>query len=118
MTLPLSTKRLDRFPLHLKRWKGPMSIAIQINEDELPGVARILSSIKRGNIRWTLYIVKRQPYSDHCTFVSMNGTKVKYENCFVVNELRNLAIETIRTTHFLIVDGDGIISSRFFIIII
>ena len=35
MTLFLSLDRFDRLPYHLNRWKGPMSIAIQINEEEL-----------------------------------------------------------------------------------
>ena len=112
MILPLSSSRLDRLSLHFDRWKSPMSIAIQLNEEELKDVATILTQIRRPNIRFTLYIVRNTGQKMRCKFVSMNGTKVFYETCFVVNILRNLAIETIRTTHFFIVDGDGLVSSK------
>lgn len=113
MTLPLSPKRMDRLPLHFDRWKGPMSIVIQLNEEEMENVAKIVSAIQRENVRFTFYIIKKpipETRSYRCTFISYNRTKVHYETCFVINVLRNLAIETIRTTHFMIVDGDGIVS--------
>lgn len=112
MILPLSSSRLDRLSLHFYRWKSPMSIAIQLNEEELNDVATILTQIRRPNIRFTLYIVRNTRQKMRCKFISMNGSKVYYETCFVVNILRNLAIETIRTTHFFIVDGDGLVSSE------
>lgn len=114
MTLTLSPNRLDRLPLHMQRWKGPMSIAIQLNEEELQETIKIINSIHRKNIRFTFYIVKQlQDNNYHCSFVSMNGTIVYYDSCFVINELRNLAIESIQTTHFMLIDGDAIISSIF-----
>ena len=111
MTLPLSLNRMDRFYLHLERWKGPMSIAVQVNEEDLVDLFRIISIIKRNNIRFTFYIVKKPVESNYrCTFKSLNGTDVFYESCYAINVLRNLAIETIETSHFMIIDGDGIIS--------
>ena len=90
-----------------------MSLAIQLDEEELPRVARILSKINRTNIRYTLYITKNIGKNiPRCTFIAMNGTSLFYNRCFVINELRNLAIESIQTTHFMIIDSDGIISSR------
>ena len=44
----------------------------------------------------------------------MNNTIVYHQNCYVINELRNLAIETIQTSHFILVDGDGLISCNYF----
>lgn len=112
MTLPLSPQRLDRLPLHFHRWGGPMSIAIQLNEEELDQVAGTLTKIRRANTRFTLYLVKKPRGRDYrCTFISMNRTEIRSDSCFVINVLRNLAIETIRTTHFMIVDGDGVLSS-------
>ena len=111
MTLILSPNRLDRLPLHLQRWRGPMSIAIQLEESELEDTAKIVSSIERKNIRFTFYVLKNSSDKHRCSFISLNGTNVYYNSCFVINELRNLAIETIETTHFMIVDGDAIISS-------
>ena len=90
-----------------------MSLAIQLDEEELPRVARILSKINRTNIRYTLYITKNIGKNiPRCTFIAMNGTSLFYNRCFVINELRNLAIESIQTTHFMLIDSDGIISSK------
>lgn len=115
MTLTLSPNRLDRLPLHMQRWKGPMSIAIQLNEEELQETVKIINSIHRKNIRFTFYVVKQLPTNNyHCSFISMNRTTVYYDSCFVINELRNLAIESIHTTHFMLIDGDAIISSIFY----
>ena len=113
MTLPLSLNRLDRLYLHLDRWKGPMSIAVQVNEEDLVDLIRIVNIIRRNNIRFTFYIVKKPIESNHrCTFKSMNGTDVFYESCYAINVIRNLAIETIKTSHLIIIDGDGIISGN------
>ena len=35
MTLPLSLNRMNRLYLHLNRWKGPVIIAVQVNEEDL-----------------------------------------------------------------------------------
>ena len=59
-------------------------------------------------------IKKKEDGNKHCTFKSVNNTIVYYQNCYVINELRNLAIETIQTSHFIIVDGDGLISCNYF----
>ena len=113
MTFTLTTDRLNRLPLQFKRWKGPMSLAIQLDEEELPKVARILSKINRTNIRYTFYITKNIGKDiPRCTFIAMNGTSLLYNRCFVINELRNLAIESIQTTHYMLIDSDGIISSK------
>ena len=78
-----------------------------------------MNAIQRKNIRITFYIIKEQPKSNyHCTFISMNRTKVRYTTCFVFNELRDLAIESIQTTHFLLTDGDAIISGNNHMILI
>ena len=111
MVLPLSLNRMDRFYLHMDRWKGPISIAVQVNEEQVEELFSIISAIKRNNIRFTFYIVKISNESNYrCTFKSLNGTDVYYESCYTINVLRNLAIETIKTSHFMIIDGDGIIS--------
>lgn len=113
VTFTMTSNRLNRLPLQFQRWKGPMSLAIQLDEEELPTVARILSKINRTNIRYTLYITKNIGKNiPRCTFIAMNGTSLFYNRCFVINELRNLTIESIQTTHFMIIDSDGIISSK------
>ena len=119
MTLFLSLNRFDRLPYHLNRWKGPMSIAIQINEEELEEMIDEIVKIQRNNIRFTFYIVQKTVENEpRCSFITMNGKSIPLQNCFVYNVLRNLAIETITTSHFLLIDGDGIISSIFLLSIL
>ena len=113
MTFTLTTDRLNRLPLQFQRWKGPMSVAIQLDEEELPKVAKYLSKMTRSNVRFTLYVVRNiRKMIKHCSFITLNGSSVFYDRCFVINELRNLAIESIQTTHFMLIDSDGIISSK------
>lgn len=113
MTLILSPNRMDRLPLHFTRWHGPMSIAIQLTEEELIPTFHLIQSISRENIRFTFYVIQKMPEKKpRCTMVSQKGVTVNFDTCFVINELRNLAIETIQTTHFMILDGDGILSSN------
>ncbi len=119
MTFTLSPDRMNRLALHFQRWKGPISVAIQLDEEELRTVSQRISKINRNDIRFTLYIVKKTKKNiPRCSFIAMNGTRVLYDRCFVINELRNLAIETIQTTHFMLIDGDSIISSIYFVLLL
>lgn len=112
VVLSLSTERLNRLPFQLDRWKGPMSLIIQCNEDEIRTVTSIISTVRRSNIRFTLYILKDVPKGQKkCSFVTLNTTVINYDSCFAYNVLRDLAIESIQTTHYLILDGDAILSS-------
>ena len=91
-----------------------MSIAIQINEEEFEEMLNEIGKIQRSNIRFTFYIVQKKPENEpRCNIITINGKSISLQNCFVYNVLRNLAIETITTSHFLLIDGDGIISSKF-----
>ena len=119
MTFTLSPDRMNRLNFHLKRWKGPISVAMQLDEEELRTVSQRISKINRNDIRFTLYIVKKaKKNTQRCSFIAMNGTCVLYDRCFVINELRNLVIETIQTTHFMLIDGDSIISSIYFVLLL
>ena len=117
MTLLLSLNRMDRLPYHLDRWKGPMSIAVQMREDEINDLDRFLNIVhsldRKQDIRFTFYIVKKRESGQYdCVFQSMENLDVHMEFCFVYNVLRDLAIETISTSHFMLLDGDSIISCR------
>ena len=85
-----------------------MSISIQLYENELEEVLLTVFKYQRYNIIYTLYVI---PQDAICYYNSLSGEQVNHTSCYDVNVLRNLAIETIRTSHFMIVDGDGIISS-------
>ena len=69
--------------------------------------SQVISTINRPNIRFTLYIAK----NSSCNYVAESMKVYHFDHCFVINELRDLAIETIETTHFMVIDGDGILSS-------
>ena len=87
-----------------------MSIAIQMKEEEFKSAMKSILSIQRTNVRFIFYIVKKQISNQRCSFVSLKNATIMYDTCFVYNELRNLAIETIQTSHYLLVDADGIVS--------
>ena len=77
MTLLLSLNRFDRLPYHLNRWKGPMSIAIQINEEEFEEMLDEIGKIQGSNIRFTFYIVQKKPENEpRCNFITMNYSLV------------------------------------------
>ena len=86
-----------------------MSIAIQLEEDELEEVAATITRIQHPNIRFTLYVIRKTNNKLQCIFYQLK-TKIAYTSCYVINVLRNLAIETIQTSHYLIADGDAILT--------
>ena len=102
-----STDRLDRLHFHLARWKGPMSLIIQLREEELSQVIDIIMTSRRKNIRWSFLII---PTSDQCFYVNRSGEKKYHNSCYDINIMRNIAIESIQTTHFLMLDGDAIVT--------
>lgn len=113
LIIPLSTQRLDRLPLHLSHWNDSMSISIHLEEAELEEVAAVITRIQRPNIRFTLYILKKTDKHFKCTFFQLDKS-IAYESCYAINILRNLAIETIQTSHYLISDGDAILTRMCF----
>lgn len=118
MILPLTPSRMDRLYLHFQRWNGSISVAIQMTENELSSVFSRILLYGRRNIRYTFYIIPhRDNINQTCSFVTMKRKVIYYDNCFDINVLRNLAIETITTSHFLLIDGDGIISSTISLLI-
>ena len=83
-----------------------------MKENEILFVYKFISSVNRTNLRFSFYIVKDNGISTGCEYINQQSKIIRLEKCFVINELRNLAIETIETTNFLVVDGDGILSSN------
>lgn len=108
-TLHLSFARMDRLPFHLSRWHDNMSIALQLFEHELPQALDYVMKYARNNIRWSFYIIDDAP-TNKCFYIRKNGTRLFHDSCYECNILRNLAIESITTSHFLIIDGDGIMT--------
>ena len=116
MVLPLSLQRMDRLPFHFDRWDGDYSIALQMKEEEMKKAAGMINRISKKNVRFSLYIIEAKKKVYRCTFRTMKQTISNFSSCFDINVLRNLAIETILTSHYLLTDGDAVISCVFFIV--
>ena len=110
----LSTERMNRLPLQLQRWNGNMSIAILLEKHELPYIASIVTTVNHPSIRFTFYILDDSPSrKNHCSVVLPKFERQYYHYCFPYNVLRDLAIESIQTSHYLLIDSDAILSSIF-----
>ena len=69
--------------------------------------ARVLEYAGLGRIVFTVYVTKTITSNTIPFYVQQNGTHLNYPNGFYpINTLRNLAIESISTTHCLIADMD------------
>ena len=99
---------MNRLPFLLNRWKGAISLSILVKESEIELLAdRVLEYAGLGRIVFTVYVTKTITSNTIPFYVQQNGTHLNYPNGFYpINTLRNLAIESISTTHLLIADTD------------
>ena len=68
---------------------------------------RVLEYAGLGRIVFTVYVTKTITSNTIPFYVQQNGTHLNFPNGFYpINTLRNLAIESISTTHCLIADMD------------
>ena len=68
---------------------------------------RVLEYAGLGRIVFTVYVTKMITNNTIPFYVQQNGTHLNYPNGFYpINTLRNLAIESVSTTHCLIADMD------------
>lgn len=104
--------RIDRLPFILPRWRGKISIAIYLEESELHILEENLSELAyRRNIVYTFYIRKEQP-SVLPSFLTFQNTTLLYPNgLYPMNILRDLSIEAITTSHYVLLDIDILMSS-------
>lgn len=102
----------------LQRWKGPMSIACLIQMDEFVSFVKSISPYFGLPITFSVYVPLKPHNSSY--FIEGNGKRMVFPSTlYPVNLLRDLAIESIRTTHYLNIDADLFVSSTsppFFII--
>ena len=83
-----TTIRYYYFPILLKRWTGPLSIALCLKPEE---VEEINGRLKADHFDSRLSIVQ---------YVATNPS------VYPINKLRNLAISNVRTNHFWLTDLD------------
>lgn len=106
LVLPLTSSldRVDRFPYLLKRWNGPISTVFFIHENETANLAHFIMTQTREGIDYTVYVIKS---TRSAPFIRWKGTVKKYPfSIYPVNTLRDLGIESIKTSHYLLLDID------------
>ena len=84
-----SEERLAFMPYLLKRWPSYFSIALQVKKKEVKAVTGVVKGLLLPE-RVSIIL-----------YVTPNSSKA-----FYVNSLRNVAIQAIRTTHFVVLDMD------------
>ena len=101
---------MDRIPFHLQRWRGPKVFSILVEPHQLQEAWKQLSIIEDDQLEIVLYIVDTsisQPF-----IKNRQKSKVYNEDFFYpINFLRDITIESVRTTHFLLIDVDVFLSS-------
>ncbi|KAM7453926.1 hypothetical protein BLSTO_05322 [Blastocystis sp. subtype 1] len=94
-------------PILMKRWRGPISTVLFIEEDQLRDVAVFILQQKRFNVIYSLYT--RHTSSSSIPYVARKGKRVYYVNgIYPTNTLRNIGIESILTSHYLLLNIDTI----------
>ena len=96
--------RVDRFPFLLARWRGPISSVMFVSEAEVEKACEFLFQHRNRPIIFTLYIVHNMGVNPFF----YQGTRRVYfkQGLYPYNVLRNIGIESITTTHYLLVDID------------
>ena len=118
--LPYSLNRLNRLPYHIQRFKGPKIFIIYAHEEELPSIQQHVSSFTDSSITFIFYVLPNS-LSQSTAETLVNYTFVKsihpseiHKNrspFYPINLLRDIAIESVQTTHYVFLDCDILISS-------
>ena len=97
----------------MKRWKGRISIGVFIQESEINDFADIVEEyIPTKRIIYTVYVRKRDEVA---YYQPMMSAKREFpEGIYPMNILRDLSIESIHSTHYLLIDIDIFISDTLF----
>ena len=82
-------ERLAFMPYLLKRWPSYFTIALQVKKKNVKSATQLVSGLHLPErVSVVLYVIPNS------------------SNSFYVNSLRNVAIQAIRTTHFVVLDMD------------
>lgn len=105
-----SYNRLDRLKYHVERWKGAMSIACFVPLDEYKSFVKSISSYLGMPITFVVYVPSKPNRLSY--FIEDTGVKRIFPSTlYPLNLLRDLAIESIHTTHYMHIDVDLFLSS-------
>ena len=112
VVIQISLDRVNRIPFHLQRWNGPIIIVVFMSMKEIDTAWTLLSQYENPNLEFILYVVDTTEVTPY--FIeSSDPFEVQYTNetFYPLNLLRDIGIESITTTHFMVVDGDLFLSS-------
>ena len=114
LILPLSHvryNRFDRIPYLLKRWDGPMSVGVFVKKKEMSAFVNAILPYLGLPITFSVYVPMKVKGSSY--HIRGNGRREWFpDSLYPMNLLRDLAIETIHTSHFLYLDADFFTSSN------
>lgn len=105
--------RFERLPYIMDRWNASMSIAVFATEEEVKDVAFDMINYKSSqSIVYTIYVRKRISSSNTPYYLNREGVQFEYpDGVYPLNVLRNLAIESITTSHYMLIDADVFLST-------
>ena len=103
--------RVDRFPYLLRRWRGPLSTVLFIKENEVGKRAEFVVKQERSGIDYSVYVIK----DSIRPFIRWNGMIKEYlYSIYPFNTLRDIGIDSVRTTHYLLLDIDVLPSASLY----
>ena len=108
----ISLSRIDRLPYHLARWKELKVIVVMVTRSELQEAWTKLGAFKERSLRFILYVINLQSTPYFIKNTNPWTTAPRARPFYSLNLFRDIAIESITTTHFLMIDGDVFVSSR------
>lgn len=105
--------RFDRLPYMFNRWNDSISIGVFATEDEVKDVAFDILTYKTDrSVVYTIYVQKRITNANIPYYLNRDGVRYEYqEGLYPVNLLRDLSIESVTTSHFMVIDADVFLSS-------
>ena len=110
--------RLDRIPYLLDRWKGPIALSLFVLESEMPTLDSLLRPYLSDRLTFVFYVVKEYKNKSYYAYYIKSLIRQDYEKfatpIFPLNTMRDLAIESVETTHYLLIDIDFFISSTLY----
>ena len=105
-----SFNRFDRLPFLLKRWKGPISIGTFVKKEEYPDFSDYIADYMGLPITFSVYVPLGLENSSY--YIRRDGSRELFpKTLYPMNLLRDLAIESIKTSHYMYIDADFFISS-------
>lgn len=95
-----------------------MSICIVLSESDISNLNRLVDPFLNRGITFTFYIAKEFPDNQYHSYYVLDDKRGKFRNynrvIYPMNIARDLAIESVTTTHYLFIDIDFFISDTLY----